>query len=151
MGSRNAKKQILNAAVKIMEQKGSEATISEIAAAGVNDSMIYHYFKNKEDLMFHTVSVYAKSWTESFLSQIQGIQDPLNRLSKLIREQFHYHETNPYYTKYTIFFCRFTGDGSPGHDSRIYRYGKIEYFTGHRTKPLMDDFDELMNIILKTA
>ena len=61
MGSRNAKKQILNAAVKIMEQKGSEATISEIAAAGVNDSMIYHYFKNKEDLMFHTVSVYAKS------------------------------------------------------------------------------------------
>lgn len=107
MGADNKRRQILDAAVAIMEKKGTRATISEIAAvACVNDSTIYHYFKDKEDLLFHTVGAYVKNRNNTFLAQLQGIRDPSSRLRRLVWEQLHFHETNPNYAKFTIFFCR---------------------------------------------
>ncbi len=90
-----------------MEQKGPDAKISEIAAAaGVNDSVIYHYFKDKEDLLFYTVGAYVKTATDDFIEQMKAIRDPVSRLRKLIWDQLHYRYINPNYTKYTLFYCR---------------------------------------------
>jgi len=101
------KKQILEAAVSLMEKKGAQTTISEVAAAaGVNDSTIYYYFQDKEDLLFHTVGAYVKNRNDSFLAHLQAILDPVSRLRRLVWEQLYYHETNPNYAKFTIFFCR---------------------------------------------
>ena len=49
---------ILRAAQEVFSQKGlADSNISEIAKkAGVVDSIIYHYFKNKEDLLFSVLT-----------------------------------------------------------------------------------------------
>ena len=48
-----AKVRIIKAAVKLFAEKGFDGTrVSEIAkAAGVNQALIYYYFKGKEDLL----------------------------------------------------------------------------------------------------
>ena len=91
----------------LWSRKRPDAKISEIAAAaGVNDSVIYHYFKDKEDLMFYTVGAYVKSTTDAYIEQMKAVRDPVSRLRKLIWDQLHYHHINPNYTKYTLFYCR---------------------------------------------
>lgn len=107
MTLRNKKKKIIDSAVMLLKSNGHNTTISEIASAAcVNDSVIYHYFKNKEDLLFHAVGEVMKAHTKSVLKTLQGIMDPVSRLSKFIWEYLSYHEENSTYTKYVIFHCR---------------------------------------------
>jgi Transcriptional regulator len=85
MKENNKKQQILLAVVEIMDKRGMYASISEIArAAGVNDSMIYHYFKNKKDLMFQTAGNYIRDGLDEFAHHLQGVCEPISRLSKLM-------------------------------------------------------------------
>ena len=107
MNSSDKRQQILKAAVAIMARKGKDATIAEIAtAAQVTDSIIYHYFKNKEDLLFHSAGEHLRGGIALLREQLQGIQDPVSRLRKLIWFQLYYHDKNPHYTNFTIFECR---------------------------------------------
>lgn len=115
------KTQILKAAVSVMEQKGPEAKISEIAAAAsVNNSVIYHYFKDKEDLLFCAVGEHVRSTNDAFVEHIKQVGDPVIRLKELIREQLHYHDTHPNYTKYTLFYCR--------SKKSFFRHDSFKYF-----------------------
>lgn len=99
---------ILRAAEKVIAVKGMQrASISEIARqAGVNDSIIYHYFHNKEDLVFSV----AKDRLEQVLSiltrNLQGIVDPLNKLSKMIWFHLQNHEEHPEYANLLLLECR---------------------------------------------
>lgn len=103
----NKKQAILDVAVDIMSQKGKDATIAEIAAAaGVTDSVLYHYFKNKDDLFFYAAGEYLKNGLQDLKTHLAGIRDPRSRLSKFIWFQLHYHDTNPQYAYFTIFECR---------------------------------------------
>ncbi|NMD05998.1 MAG: helix-turn-helix transcriptional regulator, partial [Deltaproteobacteria bacterium] len=54
MKAQGKRQRIIAAAETVVSEKGlSEATISEIAlAAGLSDSIIYKYFKGKEDIVF---------------------------------------------------------------------------------------------------
>jgi TetR/AcrR family transcriptional regulator, fatty acid metabolism regulator protein len=91
--------QIIDAAEEIMCRKGqNESTISEIALrAGVTDSAIYHYFKNKEDLLFAIPGERMKEVLASLQDQLQGIRDPVSRLSKMIWFHLHYNQTHQEY------------------------------------------------------
>jgi len=101
------KQHILDAAVSIMSRKGKDTTVAEIAAAsGVTDSVLYHHFKNKEDLLFYSAGAYLKTGIEELKQHLQGIRDPINRLRKFIWFQLDYHDTNPQYAYFTIFECR---------------------------------------------
>ena len=104
----NAKRQlILEVAVKIMAEKGKDASISEIArSAGVNDSLIYRYFKNKEDLMFHVAGGYIIEGIDIYLRHVEGIREPVSRLSKYIWRHLQFHDENLNYAKFAIFECR---------------------------------------------
>jgi TetR/AcrR family fatty acid metabolism transcriptional regulator len=104
----NEKRQkILDAAEHIMSAKGRGATISEISAAsGVTDSVLYHYFKNKEDLLFSVAQEHLRDALEKLDEQLQGIMDPVNQLSKLIWFQLYYHDTHPDYGNLLLFECR---------------------------------------------
>ncbi len=98
---------ILDAAESIMSAKGRSATISEIsAAAGVTDSVLYHYFKNKEDLLFSVTQERLRDAFEKLGEQLQGIVDPVSQLSKLIWFQLYYHDTHPDYANLLLFECR---------------------------------------------
>jgi len=104
---KNKRHKILEAAEKIMSAKGRGATISEISAAsGVTDSVLYHYFKNKEDLLFSVAQEHLRDALDKLNEQLQGIMDPVNQLSKLIWFQLYYHDTNPDYANLLLFECR---------------------------------------------
>ena len=101
------KQKILDAAERIMSAKGRSATISEISAAsGVTDSVLYHYFENKEDLLFSVAQEHLRDALEKLDEQLQGIMDPVNQLSKLIWFQLYYHDTHPDYGSLLLFECR---------------------------------------------
>jgi len=95
------------AAEKIMALKGDNATISEIATeAGVFDSNIYHYFKNKEDLLFSIAGDRNQQLVGELEIQLKGILDPLSQLSKLIWWQLYRHESYPEFSNLILFQCR---------------------------------------------
>ena len=104
----NTKDEIIDAVELILAEKGiQEATISEIAQrAGVTDSVIYHHFKNKEDVMFSLVEVYQDEMLDKLEEQLGGILEPISRLSKMIWFMLHYNETNHIYSKLSLFECR---------------------------------------------
>ena len=80
------KKAIIQAAREIICEKGlMDSTISEIAKkAGVVDSIIYHYFKNKEDLLFCTVDQEFKAVNKELHHHFKGIIGPISKLGKMI-------------------------------------------------------------------
>ena len=79
-----------------MFDKGfANATISEIAAAvGVADSVIYYYFRKKEELLFAIIEYKLKEFMELLSRQLEGILDPISRLRKLIWCYLDYCDNN---------------------------------------------------------
>jgi len=103
---------ILSNAEDLFSRKGfSDTTISEIAqAAEVTDSVIYQYFVNKEDLLFSIANERIKDATDQLKEQLQGIHDPLNRLSKLIWFHLRYNDTHQKYARILLLDCQFSID-----------------------------------------
>ncbi len=101
------KDKILQAAVDIFREKGKKTTISEIGKrAGVTDSIIYHYYENKDDLLFHSAGEQLRGLIDVLKSHLEGWTDPLDRFREFMFLQLHYHDKNPNYTNLTIFECR---------------------------------------------
>jgi len=101
--------QILNAAEEVMSEKGLQnSSIAEIAKiAGIADSLIYNYFKGKEDLLFSIPGRRMKEILDTYLfEQLQGIPDPVNKLSKMIWSHLHYNDTYPDYVRLLLLECR---------------------------------------------
>ena len=88
---------ILSSAEEIMSEKSMvDATISEIAArAGVADSVIYQYFKSKEDLLFSVPGERMKEVLFLLREHLQGIRDSESRLSKMIWFHLRDIDTHP--------------------------------------------------------
>ena len=101
--------QILNAAEEVMSEKGLQnSSIAEIAErAGVTDSLIYNYFNGKEDLLFSIPERRMREILKTYLfEQLQGIPDPVNKLSKMIWSHLHYNDTYPEYVRLLLLECR---------------------------------------------
>jgi AcrR family transcriptional regulator len=86
LGENDKKQLIIKAAQEIISEKGlKNSTITEIAKlAGVVDSIIYHYFKNKEDLLFCAVDEQMKNSFNELMFQFKGIMGPVSKLGKMI-------------------------------------------------------------------
>ena len=100
--------QILAAAEAIISIKGLENTkISDIAQqAGIADSLIYQYFRGKEDLMFSTADARMGEVLRLVNEHLQGIIDARSRISKLIWFHLHHHDTHRGYAGILLFECR---------------------------------------------
>jgi TetR/AcrR family fatty acid metabolism transcriptional regulator len=84
---KNEKKQaILVAAQEVFSKKGlANSTVSEIAKrADVVDSMIYHYYKHKEDLLFYALADLMEKTNEQLLFHFQGLMGSVSHLGKMI-------------------------------------------------------------------
>ncbi len=111
MAENNKQEKILRAASEIIADKGlQKATITEIASkAGVVDSIIYHYFKNKEDLLFCALDAHVKSSIEAIQFQFQGIIGASAKLGKMIWYHLHsndYNQGNERTVKKLLLECR---------------------------------------------
>lgn len=108
MISDRKRNKILDAAEKIMSEKGlTESNISEIAeSAGVKDSTIYRYFKSKEDLLFSIPGRRMEDVLNNLSEQLQGIRDPISKLSKMIWFHLHFNDTYRGYARLLLLECR---------------------------------------------
>ena len=108
MGNGETRTVILLAAEKLMAEKClQETTVAEIAAsAGVTDSVIYHYFKNKEDLVFSIAGNYMREFKARLREHLEGIPEPKSKLSKAIWFHLRYTENHRHYASMLLFECR---------------------------------------------
>ncbi|MEJ2587244.1 MAG: TetR/AcrR family transcriptional regulator [Deltaproteobacteria bacterium] len=88
---------IFQAALKVIKEKGyHRARISDIAReAGISYGLVYHYFKNKEDL-FDTI---LRHWWEGMFQLMEDIrlreQDAAIKLKQLILYFFNTYQADP--------------------------------------------------------
>jgi TetR/AcrR family fatty acid metabolism transcriptional regulator len=77
---------IINAAQEIMSENGlRDSKISDIAKkAGVVDSIIYYYFKNKEDMLFWCLDELMKKAIDELAFQLQGIIGSISKIGKMV-------------------------------------------------------------------
>ncbi|GAB6093874.1 hypothetical protein JCM14469_01260 [Desulfatiferula olefinivorans] len=101
------RQRILREAEVIMADRGRSATIAEIASrAGIRDSVVYHYFKNKEDLLFSIAEERLRDIREKMDEQLLGLPDPVSRLRKLIVFRLYYLDRHRDYGRLLLFECR---------------------------------------------
>lgn len=94
MGTNGKKQAILRAAQEVFSEKGlARSTISEIAKrANVVDSIIYHYFANKEDLLFCSIEELIEKSHNELLFHFKGIMGPVSHLGKMV--WFHLYQND---------------------------------------------------------
>ena len=111
MRTNNKRQKILRAAQEIFSEKGlKESTITEIASkAGVVDSIIYHYFKNKEDLLFCALDEQMKIAIKELMLDLKGVMGVVSRLGKMIWHHLHsndFSQGEQRIRKHLLFECR---------------------------------------------
>jgi TetR/AcrR family fatty acid metabolism transcriptional regulator len=91
-----------------MSEKGlARSSISEIARkAGVADSVIYQYFKGKQDLLFSVPGARMKEVLALLVEQLTGIQDVQSRLRKMIWFHLRYNDAHRGYARLLLLECR---------------------------------------------
>ena len=88
---------ILDAAVKVFADKGYYgARVSDIAQeAGIAYGLVYHYFKNKEDLL---ISIFRYRWglfDRAVRKIMEEKDDPRDMIHSIITFLFHSYKNNP--------------------------------------------------------
>jgi TetR/AcrR family fatty acid metabolism transcriptional regulator len=81
---------IIEAAVKVIAENGyHNSQVSKIAReAGVADGTIYLYFQNKEDVLISLFRVKMGDFTANALQELKQIENPYEKLAKLISMHF---------------------------------------------------------------
>ncbi len=70
-------------------------TTAEIARkSGVNEALIYRYFKDKRGLLHQVLADDLEEFNRQIMTDIRGIKGALNKLRKLIWSQIHYYDQN---------------------------------------------------------
>jgi len=82
--SKNTQEILLNSAIDLFYKKGySDSTIREVGTkSGVSNSLLYHYFKNKEEILFQIVSTTTKDLLKTLQEIDERVEDPLERLKE---------------------------------------------------------------------
>ncbi len=108
MPAQDTKTRILTAAEELISKNGLEnTTIASIARkAEVADSLVYQYYKGKEDLLFSAAHARLLEAIDLLNEQLQGIRDPESKLSKMIWYGLRYNDLHQDYIRTLLFECR---------------------------------------------
>jgi len=82
----NTQDLLLKAAADLFYKKGYSGTsIREIGVkAGVSNSLLYHYFKNKEEILFQIISIASQELLSSLRDIEARVGDPAERLREML-------------------------------------------------------------------
>jgi AcrR family transcriptional regulator len=77
---------LLRTAIDLFHRKGySGTTIREVGTkAGVSNSLLYHYFKNKEEMLFQIIQSTSQDLLESLKEIDRKVEDPWERLREML-------------------------------------------------------------------
>ncbi len=136
---RNRREEILLVAEDIISRKGlADTKISEIAGAvGIADSVIYQYFKGKQDILFCTAEKRLEEFLAGLNEHLQGIQDPESRLRKVIWFHLYNNDTHPAWLSIQLLECRVLREF---YDAPAYRL--IRAYSGMLRAILKDGIDQ---------
>ena len=86
MASKDTRAILLNAATNLFFQKGySNTTIREIGQkATISNSIIYHYFKNKEEMLFEIIQAASQDLVNALVDIQQRVTDPVECLKEML-------------------------------------------------------------------
>lgn len=128
------KSQVLSAAKKCIIHKGiSNLSMKAIAAeAGISTGIIYHYFKNKEDLLLQVLKDTFQSSHEQVLQTVEPLTDPAEKLLKHLGNINAVPKDNP---DFYPLFLNYLGEAN--HHPEIQRV-VIKFF--NNLKAYMDDY-----------
>ena len=99
---------IMNALRSLLEEKEFGAiTWTEIAqAAGVNEGLIYKYFKDKRNLLHQVLKEYLEDFFEPLKFELKGIEGTLNKIRKLIWGNINMYSSNRVFAKILLLEVR---------------------------------------------
>ncbi len=82
----NTREKLLRSAVDLFYKKGyADASIRQIGAkAGITTSLVYYYFKNKEEVLFEILHNVSKQLLGALLEVEQRISDPVECLREMM-------------------------------------------------------------------
>ncbi len=86
MASKDTRSDLLHAATNLFYLKGyQETTIREIGQkANISNSIIYHYFKNKEEMLFEIIQVASQDLVNALVEIQQRVKDPIECLKEML-------------------------------------------------------------------
>jgi AcrR family transcriptional regulator len=84
--SKNTRQKLLKAATDLFYEKGySETSVRDIGArAKISNSLVYHYFKNKEDLLFEILNTQSLKLLFTLLDREEKSQDHLKCFKEIL-------------------------------------------------------------------
>lgn len=87
MGTKNTRENLLQVATNLFSKKGYSGTaIREIGAkAGISNSIIYHYFKDKEHMLFEIIDVTSKDLIRCLIDIENRVSDPEECLKEMLK------------------------------------------------------------------
>ena len=100
--------QIIDAAEQVVAKNGfNKSSISEIAdRADVSASMIYQFFKSKDELLFAIPEKRVKEIIALLNEHLIGISNPESQLGKFIWFHLHYNDIHRSYANILLLECR---------------------------------------------
>jgi AcrR family transcriptional regulator len=92
MKKNDARERMIKAAIDLFYKKGYPATtIRDIGnKANISTSVIYHYFKDKEEILFEIMQLAGKDLFKLLDDIIEEVKDPVECLEKMIRAHMVY-------------------------------------------------------------
>jgi len=89
LGTKNTRELLLKSATNLFYKKSySTTSIREIGAkTGISSSIIYHYFKNKEEMLFEIARYATEGLIQSLHETERNISDPVECLREMLKLQ----------------------------------------------------------------
>ena len=86
LGTKNTREILLRTAVNLFYHKGySDTSIREIGLkAGISNSLLYHYFKNKEEMLFEIVRSASEDLIQILREVRESVPDPVECLREML-------------------------------------------------------------------
>lgn len=102
------KERILESALECMKGGKTSPSIKEIAKnAGVQESVIYRHYEDKQDLLFRALESEARSLDALFKDNLNGITEPMSRLSRFLWVWFDLLSKNEWFFR-CLYFSGFS-------------------------------------------
>lgn len=93
MAKRNTQEILLRAAEDLFYKKGYfDTAIREVGAkAGVSNTLLYHYFKDKEEMLFQIISAASQDLLTTLEEVDKHVSHPLERLKEKLIQHMIFH------------------------------------------------------------
>lgn len=98
----------MEAMMLLLQEKSFESiTTAEISrAAGVNEALIYRYFKDKRGLLHTILAEYTLEHLLQIKKHVESVGGALNKMRKLIKGTISFHKTNRVFSQILLLEVR---------------------------------------------